>query len=319
MESNLMGKIGEVVFSTGLNVLAACYSYQPRKIQLILGNLLGSFLHLIRFRLSVVRQNLKSMGAYKPQLIVQEASLLKASYRHLGCLCLEILMLFGPKNTMKKFLLKYSEVQGAEQANAALRQGKGIIFLSSHCGNWEVMAGSGGVLGKWDIMIVTKKLKPDWLHAQIESGRADCGVQGTYEPKTLKDVLKHLKNNKPVGFVIDQYSGPPVGVRVPFFGVPVGTALAVAAIAKRTGAAVLPVENYRMPDGNWIVSIRPPLEWKDHADSAYELAMNTANYTKEIEDIILAHPEQWLWTHRRFKGDLSPLREGEWFEGRARS
>ena len=76
--------------------------------------------------------------------------------------------------------------------------------------------------------------------------------------------------------------------------------------------------NYRTPEGKVIIQIEPPLEWQPHENAAYEIALNTANYASVLEGHILKYPEQWLWTHRRFKGDLSPLREGEWNEGRAR-
>jgi KDO2-lipid IV(A) lauroyltransferase len=150
-------------------------------------------------------------------------------------------------------------------------------------------------------MIVTKHLKPEWLHRAIEAGRARCGVQATYEPRTLKDVLAHLKRNGTVGFVLDQYAGPPVGVRVPFFGVPVGTMTAIAMLARRTGAKVVPVVNYREPDGRHVVSIRPALEWIPAKDPSEELAVNTARYAEEMERDIREHPGQWLWIHRRWK------------------
>ena len=132
--------------------------------------------------------------------------------------------------------------------------------------------------------------------------------------------MGHLKKQGTVGFVLDQYAGPPVGTRVPVFGIPVGTPSVVAALVKRTGARVLPVVSFREPSGRHRVQIRPAIEWKSepNQDAQYELGLNTAYYASILEKDIYAHPEQWLWTHRRFKGDLSPLREGEWSEGRTR-
>jgi lauroyl/myristoyl acyltransferase len=54
-------------------------------------------------------------------------------------------------------------------------------------------------------------------------------------------------------------------------------------------------------------------------DASFELADNTAAYSREAESDIYAHPDQWLWIHRRFKGDLGALRPGEWRQGRART
>ena len=281
-----------------------------------MGNLIGWGLFKARVRSKVVEQNLAL--AY-PQNNSEHAAKRKrlhsAAYSHLGNLAIEILFLLGP---MRSFIRSRGVLRGVEHWTKAKEQGKGVIFLSSHVGNWEVMAATGAVWGGIDILIVTKHLKPEWLHRAIERGRLRCGVRATYEPKTLKAVLGHLKHNGTVGFVLDQYAGPPVGVRVPFFGVAVSTTTAIATLAKRTGAPVLPVVNYRDPDGRFIVEIRPPVVWQSHENPDYELAANTAAFVGELERDIYRHPEQWLWIHRRFKGDLSPLREGEWMGGRTR-
>jgi KDO2-lipid IV(A) lauroyltransferase len=182
------------------------------------------------------------------------------------------------------------------------------------------MAASGIQIPGLRILLVTKHLKPEWLHRAIERARARCQVSATYEPKTLRDVLRHLKAGQVVGFVLDQYAGAPVGMRVPVFGIPVGTTTAVAMLAKRTGAPVLPIVNYRLPGGDYRVDIRPPLAWElsPTEDADEEIGINTAHYAAVLEKDIYAHPEQWLWSHRRFKGDLSPLRPNEWYEGRPR-
>ncbi len=310
-----MGKWIGPVFLLLLRGLAFTYGALPLRLQRALGKVLGRLLYAIRFRLAVVQRNL-DVAFSSPAEENRRQRILRASYDHFGGLILDILMLLGP---LKSYVLKNVELLGNENIDAALREGRGILFLSSHLGNWEMMAAAGGLHTRAKLLMVTKRIKPDWLHRAIERGRSRCKVRATYEPQTLKDVLAHLKKGEAVGFVLDQYSGPPVGVRVPFFNVPVGTPLIVAALAKRTDAAVLPVETYRRPDGRWVVDVGPPVPWQAFPDRSYELAANTAYYTSIIEKMILRHPEQWMWTHRRFKGDLSPLREGEWQEGRTRT
>jgi Kdo2-lipid IVA lauroyltransferase/acyltransferase len=295
-----------------LKISGYLFGFQPRRMQLWLGSILGSLLRILQFRASIVRQNIEL--AFPGQEGIQR-SIFKESYKNFGNLILEILLLFGP---MRKFVSKYVDVVGIEHWKEARQKGKGVIFLASHMGNWEVMAAAGAVLSKVDLLLVTKLLKPLWLHQAIEEGRRRCNVAGTYEPRTLRDVLSHLKKNGTVGFVLDQYSGPPVGVRVPVFNIPVGTSPVVATLVKRTGAPILPVNNYRKANGRWEIVIGAPIEWKSHENPHFELALNTAQYASIIEKAILAHPAQWLWTHRRFKGDLSPLREGEWSEARVR-
>jgi KDO2-lipid IV(A) lauroyltransferase len=298
-----------------LYALAWGLSRLPIALQSALGDLLGALLRAVSFRARVIRQNLEI--AYPgPDDGRRRQTLFRSAYRHLGRLVLEILLVFGQ---LKRDCLLVGQLRGNEHWRAALEKGHGALFLSSHVGNWEIMAAVGAVQKGIDLMLVTKKLKPEWLHQAIEKGRADAQVLGTYEPRTFRDVLRHLKRGGTVGFVLDQYAGPPVGIRVPFFGTPVGTQTAVAILAKRTGAPVVPVVNYREPNGRLTVEIFPALEWIADPDPQREIALNTAHYASVIEAHVRAHPDQWLWTHRRFKGELGPLRPDEWSEGRGRS
>ncbi len=292
--------------------LAWVYWVQPRSWQIFWGKLLGLMLARLGFRARVVRENL---GRAYPRDLIAQRQIFRESYAHLGQLILEILLLLGP---MKKFVLRRVTLKNLQYVSEAKSRGQGIIFLGSHLGNWEMMAVAGAVLADLDLMMVTKKVKPKWLHQAIERGRLSCGVKATYEPRTLKDVLQHLKKKGAVGVVLDQYVGPPVGVRVPVFGTPVGTSQLIATLAKRTGATVLPVVIYRNPDGSWVLEFFPAMPWKIAEDSHFELASNTAHYAQWIEDRIYEHPDQWLWSHRRFKGSLSPLAPEEWLKPRVR-
>ncbi|MFZ9596180.1 MAG: lysophospholipid acyltransferase family protein [Bdellovibrionia bacterium] len=295
-----------------LKTLGYGFGLQPRMIQRFLGKALGWCLMVCRFRTQVVRANLSYAYPNDPH---QQKKVFRQSFEHLGNLFLEILMLFGP---MRRFIVNFVDVKGLEHIQEAQRLGKGMILLSSHVGNWEVMAGAAGVFSEMKLMLVTKALKPGWLHEAILQARLRLGVRATYEPKTMREVLSHLKSNGAVGFVLDQYAGPPVGVRVPLFGVPVGTSLALATLVRRTEVPVLPVVNFRKPCGRWQVSVGAPLSWQKHESLHEELAFNTAAYVQFVEKCIREHPEQWLWIHRRFKGDLSPLRQGEWSDARVR-
>lgn len=298
-----------------LKAWAWFYWFLPRRLQRAFGAGLGVILRKLRLRERIVEQNLQlAYPGDTPEGIRQRDKIHRAAYRHLGELSLEILLLLGP---MRKFCKRYGELRGIHHWLEAKARGQGAIFLASHVGNWEIMAATGGLAGI-DLLMVTKHLKPEWLHQAIERGRASCGVRATYEPRTLKDVLAHLKRNGTVGFVLDQYAGPPVSVRVPVFNQPVGTSSALAMLARRTGAAILPVVNYRDAKGRLIVEIQAALPWEEHPDPGTELGENTARYSAVLERHIYEHPEQWLWIHRRFKGDLSPLRADEWAEGRAR-
>jgi KDO2-lipid IV(A) lauroyltransferase len=240
-------------------------------------------------------------------------------YRHFGNLVVELLCQFG---NWRRWVLENVEIEGLDHWEKAHARGKGVMFITSHLGNWEAMAAGFSLSDPSttrELLIVTKHLKPEWLHEAFARNRLKAGVRGTYEPKTMKDVLRELSRGGTVGFVLDQYAGAPVGVRVPFFGVPVGTLLAPAVITRRTRAAVLPAYCHRDENGRMKVRVGEEIAWVEGGNSHEELARNTARWVAAIEESVRSHPDQWLWSHRRFKGDLSPLAADEWTGPRERS
>ena len=262
----------------------------PRTSRTFLARGLGNLIRVLGWKTKVVENNLRLCYPNDPSLRKQ---IFSESYYYFGCLLLEILTLVGSPRLFLRRIRKEVTLKGLENWENARDSGRGVIFLASHLGNWEIMAAAGAMNGI-PSMIVTKRLKPAWLHDRFEKVRLRCGVEGTYEPKTLKDILKHLKKGGAIAIVLDQYAGDPIGVRVPFFGQNVGTSKAFEVIVKRTGAIVLPCMNFRTLTGH-SVEIGPPLLEP----------RSTAEYVRILEAQIRQNPEQWLWVHRRFKGDLS--------------
>jgi KDO2-lipid IV(A) lauroyltransferase len=319
---NALGKIA----LTPLALIGWVYALAPDWGREALAGGLAVILRLFKIRHGVVDQNLHiAFPGESPAAVEKRAHLKHEADRHLAFLFFEMCLVMGPFSAMPFFVRHRTTFLGIENWKNAHAGGHGTLILSSHIGCWEVMAAAGAMQGM-DAVIVTKRIKPAWLHDWIEKGRKRCGVAGAYEPKTLQTVLRALPRGASVGFVLDQYAGSPIGVRVPLFGVPVGTANVVATLAKRTGAPVLPVVNWRDRSGRFVVDLGPALQWKNAAEPGLseeaihhrELAVNTAHYVSILEKHILDHPEQWLWIHRRFKGDLSPLRPEEWNQPRLR-
>lgn len=289
-----------------LALIGSLVAALPGPVRLAIGSFLGVVIRFFGFRRNVVLQNLEI--CFPGESEEQIKNRIRAAYSHLGNLILEILMVFGG---LGRFSKEKSKLLGLQNWKNARSKNKGVIHLASHVGNWEIMAATGAAHGRIDIMLVTKHLKPEWLHQKIEKGRSSAGVIATYEPKTFKDILRHLKRGGTVGIVLDQYTGPPVGIRVPFFGVSVGTHTLVAMLAKRTGAPVVPVTNRRLKDGSFEVEIFPELPWIEKADAAQEIEVNTEHYAQVVEKMVRTSPDQWLWTHRRFKGNLAPVTHEE--------
>jgi KDO2-lipid IV(A) lauroyltransferase len=254
------------------------------------------FLALDWKRQNVAREN---MSRCLPELSAAEReSLLAENYRHYGILALELLHYFSPfPGHYRDYAGRVAALEGFEHWEAAHARGKGVIFLSAHMANWELMAAQGGLHGM-ALSLVTRRLKPAWLHRQIELTRLSVGVRGVYQPHTLPAVLRALRRGESVGFVMDQYMPPPMGSPTPFFGTMVDTLAAVGPLAVRTGAAVVSVTQKREPGGLVRVIISPAL---DLTAVINEPDRANACLVREVEGMIRANPAQWLWVHRRFK------------------
>jgi KDO2-lipid IV(A) lauroyltransferase len=170
------------------------------------------------------------------------------------------------------------------------------------------MLGAAVGLNGVPITIVTRNVKPPWFLKKVEEIRLSVHTKAAYEPRTLPALMRALRNGESVGFVIDQYAPPPMGVKVKFFGVEVDTLAAVAPLALRTGAAVVPTGARRDADGIIHVKVEPEIHFGKDLEDPVKVTQALAN---KVEAWIREEPSQWLWGHRRFKNvswpdDLNP-------------
>ena len=183
--------------------------------------------------------------------------------------------------------------------------GSNIVARLRDSGQYEIRACIHSTGKAWDLArlgipltIVTRHIKPEWLLKKVEASRLSVGVRAAYQPRTLPTIMKALRKGESVAFVIDQYTAPPSGLKVRFFGVEVDTLGAVGPLAQRTGAAVLPVLTYRDEQGIVHTCIEPELELGEAVNDQQKTTQILAD---KVESWIRAYPTQWLWVHRRFK------------------
>lgn len=299
MNPLLSGLLRVVLFTCGLAV-----AWLPRPLELRLGRALGRFFLLAdrkrqRIALENMRRCLPELGP------AGRDELLRRNYEHYGILALELLHLFSPlPGHWRAYASRVARLEGFENWKKGHDEGKGMLFVSAHMANWELMVARGCMHGI-PMTMVTRKLKPQWLHDLMERRRAETGAKCAFQPRTLPAVLKALRAGESVGFVMDQYHPPPMGTPVPFFGVVVDTLAAVGSIAQRTGAGIVMVTQVREPDGLLRVVIEPPLRL---GEAAEDPVAATAVLTREVERLIRDNPAQWLWVHRRFKNLKEPAR-----------
>jgi KDO2-lipid IV(A) lauroyltransferase len=266
----------------------------PRRAETALGRALGRLAELVdRRRRRIAHDNIRRC---LPELgPAGWDALVRKNFEHYGILTLELLHIFTPiRGHWRAYVLKTTRLDGLENWKAANAKGRGLLFCSAHLANWELMAAAGALAGV-PITMVTRRLKPEWLHLWMEKTRLSVGVRALYQPRTMPGVMRGLRDGLSVGFVMDQYMPPPMGKPLHFFGVRVDTLTAIAPLARRTSAPITPVTQRRSADGTVVVAIEPefPLGEDDDADNQ--------RLSDLVERWIRAEPAQWLWAHRRFK------------------
>jgi len=278
-------------------LLGVAATLLPRGAETSAGKALGALILLLaRKRRRVAEDNLRRC---LPDLADEDREkLLRENFAHYGTTMVELMHMLSP---LPGHYRRYAEtacvLEGREHYTEAHAKGKGVIFVSSHVGNWEFLAAAGALQGI-PITIVTRNIKPPWFKAKMEAARLSTGVRAAYQPRTMPTVLRALRKGDAVGFVIDQYALPPMGAKVRFFGYLVETLAAVGPLAARTGAAVLPASTYRDADGLLHTVIEPAL---DLGPDAKDPVKSTQMLAAMVERQVRAHPAQWLWGHRRFK------------------
>jgi KDO2-lipid IV(A) lauroyltransferase len=261
----------------------------------------GRILHaLLPIRRRIVHENLRHVfGERAPAAAI--VRLAQAHYAHLGRLALELVRFRFMRAERKRALVRVENLDTFVQAFCA---GKGVLILTGHFGNWEVATVAGirsypEVHGRFHF--VRRPIKPRWLDAWVTRrfDRAGFGVIG--KRGSLDTIVERLEAGDVVVFPFDQFAGRPDGIDVEFFGQPVGTFKSLAILALATGAAVMPAASWREADGTHVLRFEPPLAPIEHEDTSEAIRRNTRAYNAALETLILRHPEQWWWVHRRFR------------------
>ncbi len=255
---------------------------------------------LVPYRRDLVLENLRRVfGATLPEAEI--VRLAQAYYAHYVRFLIEFIQL--PLMSAKK-KQRYIRVENMASPLRAHKKGKGLILLTGHFGNWEVATVAGIAQFpefKGRFYFVRRLLKPEWINRFITRRFRRAGFGTLAKRGSLDSILKLLESGAIIVFVFDQHAQRPDGIAVDFFGHPAGTFKSPALIAMSTGAPVIPASSWREPDGTHVLRFEEPLTPIECEDAGEAIRQNTRAYNIALERMLLRHPEQWIWMHRRWK------------------
>jgi len=195
----------------------------------------------------------------------------------------------------------YLRVKGQERLVRQAALDRGVIFITGHCGNWELVAAYVARMG-YKVNTIVRDLFDPRIDRLLTERRDRHG----YHPiprdgaHATRETLMVLRRKEVLAFLMDQ-DAKVRGVFVPFFGHLAYTPSGPAVIARRARMEVLPGFLHRRPEGGHEFVIGHPVPWPQTGDKETDIIEYTAALTKTIEENIRRHPDEWVWMHRRWK------------------
>jgi Kdo2-lipid IVA lauroyltransferase/acyltransferase len=222
--------------------------------------------------------------------------IIRGAFRHFGRLLFELLKF---STLSPDAMLKRVEFEGEERVRAAYAQGKGVLFVTGHFGYWELQA-MVHALRLPPMAVIARALDNPALNALLERMRTRTGNSVIYRRGTIRRAMRQLQAGESVGVLIDQHILGHDAIYVDFFNRPAATTSAVAALALRTGASVVPLFALPLGGGRFRMIYEHPVE-PPSATSEHPLREFTQRCTDVLEMYVRRNPELWLWMHRRWR------------------
>lgn len=233
----------------------------------------------------------------------EKIRLAKAFYSHVASTLKEMFLMNRP---ISKKLNEQVEIHGVEHLQRAIDQKKGVLLLTGHLGSWELISvlGFSRLIPQYgQINIIRRPIRMKWLETWLFNRIAHHGLGVINSIGAPKKINQAIKNKELVLFAMDQHAQleNKSGIAVEFFGVKAGTYRSLAFFAHKHQTPVVPVSGYRQYNGKHVIKFHQEIEWEYHATKEQAIYQNTLRYNQALEQLILEHPEQWWWVHRRWK------------------
>jgi Kdo2-lipid IVA lauroyltransferase/acyltransferase len=261
-----------------------------------LGALVAYLLDVVHRRIGM--QNLAIAFPEKP--VHERRRILRRSFLNLGCMAAELAHLPRLSAERLREIVEFDDEAWWSEA-ITWERSTGVLILSGHFGNWELLVFAHGMRGHPIHMVhraIANPLVDRWLHDL----RARAGTRMIRKSGAASSVVRALHEHGLLVLPIDQNSTRGLGVFVDFFGLPASTNSGMARIALRADAPIVPAFIVRQGrSARHRVYVLPVLQVERTGDAAADVVLNTQRFTAVFEEMVRRHPEQWLWMHKRWK------------------
>ena len=257
------------------------------------GESLGTLGYPLGIKRDVVERNLRI--AFPDRDHDWIARVARASYAHLGR---ETLMMLRLSSATREDVIARTNIAGASEGVRLYEEGHGVVVVAGHFGNWEIGAAAFSVRG-FPVDAIAKRAANTLFYDYILEARSRLGLRIIDLKRAPHHALRALSEGRVVAFAADQYAGR-AGIRVPFFGQHTAMFRGPALMALRSGAPMVFVTPLRRDDGTYDVSVEQ-VDTTPTDNLEADVMRITSAWVQRLEVAVRAHPEQYLWHHRRWR------------------
>lgn len=260
--------------------------------------LLRNILQFVRPRGERILSNLALV--YPESTEAWRRDLRRRLYDHLGWLVTEVLAL---QQDPSQALSWVEEVRNVHYIEGPLSEGKGVLFLSGHYGNWELLAAWYAQFlkarGSVDFHIVSQSTRDKDIARLIERYRENVGIHLLPKDTSTLEMIRVLKAGGHVAALADiSWLG---GIRLPFFGHECTHTTGPAILGTLASVPIVPVAIYRRGPFRHAVEFFPPVPVPAEKNRMLRIEQMTRSIIGALETIITRQPELWFWLHNRWK------------------
>jgi len=292
-----MKRISQYLAYLAVRAACALLTPLPLRFSYYIARALGDFTgRILGFRRKIVLENLRI--AFGDEMTPDALKSIAAeTYRQTAMTFIELLI--APK-------LADSAKQMLEQGHFSLvrrllHQGKGLVAVSGHLGNWELQGAAAAIMMDAPFTVAAVQQSNPYINRFITRRRTEMGMEVAGTKEAMKLLIRALKQRQAVGLVADQNAGGNA-VFVDFFGKTAATHPGPAKLALKFNAPMIVGATVRTGPGRFKMLVQ---QVEISADDTVETL--TQRHVKILESFIRQYPEQYFWLHRRWK--TRPARE----------
>lgn len=271
------------------------YRLTPER-RLRLGVLAGEILRLLSAsRRRITIENLRrAFPDNTPKWLEATA---RASYRNLGITLVELLTFPHITPSEARAMI---DMRGTEQIEEEVRKGRGVILVSGHFGNWELLAFAFPLYTNIPTSVIVAPQSNKYAEEYLHWYRSRTGNRMIQMDRAARAIVERLRNAEAIALLADQAATADRDVFVPFFGTLAATYEAPATLTLKRNAPMFTAFAVREADGHYSVEFRR-ISHEDLSPDKDGITELTRRHVAALEDAIRERPDLWAWQHRRWK------------------